>query len=176
MENAHTEWPDLDYTAKGIQFTPWPTEVQDDELYLGKLSYENKASIAQIAPDGLTLGLPAGDLSQSYMLEAYFVSVKKRLIVKFGFGEVIAFRVLDENALLELWDASQGNSRPARTTFRARGHKWQAESFLAFMSADSSPRFSYFVATEEECLEVVCKDEPVVSIIAPTMVDPERIT
>ncbi len=36
MTKSPSEWPNLDYTAKGIQFAPWPTIVENDDLYLGK--------------------------------------------------------------------------------------------------------------------------------------------
>ena len=116
------------------------------------------------------MGLPSSEPPQRQTLEATFVSVTKTAVIRFGFSGVIAFRVLDENGLLELWQASAATPRPAHATFRARGHKWADESFLVFLAEGDAPRFSYFVATRSTCLEVVCYDEPSVSNLGPALV------
>ncbi|WP_342249554.1 hypothetical protein [Sphingomonas sp. OTU376] len=85
---------------------------------------------------------------------------------------MIAFRVLDENGLLDLWHASASTPRPGQTTFRATGHPWSQESFLAFLGAGDCPRFSYFIATSDLCLELVCSADPAVEIVGPALVAP----
>jgi len=97
----------LDLTADGVQFAEWRTEVENDDLTL--LS--------------LTLG-------EGRSLTAVFEAQTLRSQVVFAFAETRAFRVLDEGGLLELWAASRVHPRPASTTFRVRGHQWQAESPL----------------------------------------------
>lgn len=148
-----------------VEFAPWQTDVENDRLFLGRLCFEEGSPIVVLVREGVALDLPpSSPIDQS--LEVDFISVEKCAVIRFGFTDVIAFRVLDESALLELWYASETSPRPARTTFRARGHRWNDESKLAFhQSRGDSPRFSYFVATEDRCLEVVCRDEPVVKNI-----------
>lgn len=169
MNNDEAETSSLDFTANGVEFSPWSTEVENDQLFLGRLSFEEGAPLVTLPEEGLALSLPSGR-TQDHALEATFVSSDKKAVIRFGFNGVIAFRVLDENGLLELWSASAATPRPAQSTFRARGHKWMDESFLVFLDRGEKARFSYFVATNDLCLEVVCRDEPEVTEIGPAVV------
>jgi len=159
----------LDLTANGVEFAAWPTGVENDDLALGKLSYDLGGRLVTL-PEGRSIGLPSSEKPQRQMLEATFVSITKTAVIRFGFSNVIAFRVLDENGLVELWAASAASPRPTYATFRARGHKWADESFLVFLAEGDLPRFSYFVATDDACLEVVCDDEPTVTDLGPAVV------
>ena len=145
------------------------TEVENDRLFLGKVSFEEAPPLVTLAHEGLALSLPESR-SQDHLLEATFVSANKKAVIRFGFDGVIAFRVLDEDGLNELWHASAATPRPAHTTFRARGHKWADESVLVFLDVGYEARFSYFVATANLCLEVVCYDEPTVLNVGPAVV------
>ena len=152
----------IDFTAAGVEFAPWPTPVENDDLHLGKLSFNLGSPLVTYVQEGLTFALPGATTPQVPELEATFVSRNKGAVIRFGFDEVIAFRVLDEDALLELWDASTACTRPARTTFRTRGHAWTSESPLVFSDATQKCRFNYLVATNDWCLEVICRSEPTV--------------
>ena len=127
----------LDLTRDGVQFAKWRTAVQDDALALRSVGY-----------------------SDARILTASFTALNRKEDVEFRFPDTWAFRVLDEGALLELWAASSEAPRPAQTTFRVRGHKWQDESFLAWIHGTSEPYFSYMIATDWDCLEVVCHGRP----------------
>lgn len=161
-------------TATGVEFSPWPTEVENDDLWLGKLSFDVGAPLVTIIKDKTTYSLPSSDPSHKRTLEADFVSIDKSAVIRLIFQNVIAFRVLEENGLLELWGASDVNPRPASTTFRARGHKWSEESVLVFMAEGSELRFSYFVATDMHCLEVVCPEDPIVTNMGPALVTTQK--
>ncbi len=63
-------------------------------------------------------------------LEAALLSREKRAVVRSGFQQVAAFRVLIERGPLQLWRASSTMPRPGRTTFKVRGHARQEESGL----------------------------------------------
>lgn len=162
--------PKLDFTAKGVEFSDWKTVVENDVLYLGRLSFEDPSPLVTLFQEGLTLSLRNPDSERTHALEATFISLTRRSEIRFRFNGVVAFRVLDENGLLELWEASVANPRPAQATFRARGHQWTAESMLVFLDVGDEPRFSYFVATDDRCLEVVCREEPDVREIGPAIV------
>lgn len=165
---SNQSFPDL--TAKGVEFAAWPTEVENDKLLFGRVSFDPGCELGAF-PDGTSLGLPPVNPRQQEMLEATFVSINKKTIFRFGFDRVIAFRVLDENGLTELAQASAETPPPAYTTFRARGHKWADESFLVFLADEGdAPRFSYFVMTDDTCLEVVCDDEPSVTCLGSAVV------
>ncbi|WP_155912071.1 hypothetical protein [Methylobacterium sp. 77] len=159
-----------DQTPTGIVFSPWPTDVESDDLWLGRLSFDVGTPLVIFAKDNISYSLPSTNPNHDHSLEADFVSTDKKAVIRFAFQGVIAFRMLDENGLLELWEASNSDPRSAKTTFRARGHKWSDESFLVFMAGGSEQRSSYFIATEAHCLEVVCDAEPSVTNIGPALV------
>ena len=152
------DWP------PDIQFAPWNTLVQNDELVLWRVNFEEPYSINYALNEGLISSPKIGNVALASLFKATFLCRPRKSLIHFDFGEVRAFRVLNENSLLELWTQSETTPRPASTTFRARGHKWQRESVMTFMDASSAPRFSYFVATDFECLEVVCENEPSVTV------------
>ena len=160
----------LDLTADGVEFAPWSTIVENDDLHLGKVSFDVGSPIVTYCQSGLSYALPPAGPPQHRELEATFVSIDKGTVIRFGFKDVIAFRVLDENGLLELWQASAATPRPAQTTFRARGHAWADESFLVFLDEGLKARYSYFVATGDLCLEVVCYSEPDVAELGPAVI------
>ncbi|MCK2056714.1 hypothetical protein [Methylobacterium sp. 37f] len=162
-------------TPTSVEFGPWPTDVDMDELWFGKLNFDVGAPLVTLIEASTSYSLPLSSPDHNHRLEADFVSIERGSVFRFTFEEVIAFRVLDENGLLELWDASSASPRPAKTTFRARGHAWTRESFLVFMAQGSETRFSYFVATEEHCLEVVCHKEPKLTDMGPARVTTARL-
>ena len=131
----------LDLTANGVEFAPWPTVVENDQLALVAIA-----------------------LSEDRILTAVFSSKEKQANVEFTFDQVDAFRVLDENGLLELWAVSRERTRPAQTTFRVRGHMWQKESPLAWIHGAEEPYYSYMVATGWDCLEVISINPPHINV------------
>jgi hypothetical protein len=155
--------------ATNITFAAWPTIVENDDLALGRLHLDLGSPLLTFA-SGKSLGLPHGGSISRYVLEATFISVEKEAVIRVASNDVVAFRVLDENGLVDLWSASQAMQRSGRATFRATGHKWTDESFLVFLDGGERPRFSYFVATKDLCLELVCVDEPVVEVVGPAAV------
>lgn len=155
--------------AASIEFAAWPTVIENDELALGSLHFDLGSPLLTFA-NGKSLALPSGRPVSRYMLEATFISIEKEAVVRVASNDAIAFRVLDENGLTDLWTASRTKQRSGRATFRATGHKWTDESFLVFLDSGERPRFSYFVATSDLCVELVCLNEPVVEVIGPAVV------
>ncbi|WP_341711139.1 hypothetical protein [Erythrobacter sp.] len=133
----------LDLTADGVHFAEWQTVVQDDDLELVSIN-----------------------LANDHSLVATFACERLQADVVFTFSDVRAFRVVDEGGLLQLWAASKSNPRPAQTTFCVRGHQWQSESPLAWLHGTDKPYFSYMIATDWDCLEVVAFDPPEVGVKA----------
>ena len=167
MNDEATSTP-IDLPAS-IEFAAWPTVVENDDLALGRLNFDVGSPLISF-PSGKSLALTSKGRTQQYVLEATFISVEKEQVIRFASNEVIAFRVLDENGLLDLWHASETAPRPGRTTFRATGHKWTGESFLVFLEEGEKPRFSYFIATNDLCLELVCYSDPLVEVLGPAVV------
>ncbi len=74
------------------------------------------------------------------------------------FEVVSAFRVLDEHGLLELWEkTSELGGRPAARTFKVRNHAWTKESPITFLASDG---WSYIMATDFDCIEIVSVTPP----------------
>lgn len=82
-----------------------------------------------------------------------------------AFSYVSAFRVLDEGGLLELWNkTTEFGGRPARTSFRVRGHLWTKESPLSFLQ---SAGWSYFICSHLNCVEIVTTESPTITSRSP---------
>lgn len=79
MAENPSEWHNLDYTAKGIQFAPWPTIVENDDLYLGRVNYFPQVPLVSFA-DGLTLSMPPERASDKSELEAFLYPLKAALL------------------------------------------------------------------------------------------------
>ena len=145
-----------------IEFAPWPTDVEDDDLTLVGLRNGGHAAI-NFVKDVHTIELTLNYADCERGLEATFISREKMASVVFYFRDVSGFRVLDENGLVDLWNAPKNTPRPASTTFRVKGHLWQTESELLWIMRGCE--FSYMVATDWDCLELITDCEPSVKII-----------
>lgn len=148
-------------TPSSIVFAPWRTPVENDELSLVSLKYGGASTIVDCPSKGFSLEAPASGSLAAGDLEAVFLSVDKKDVVVFRFERPMAFRVLDEHGLLEIWAASAETPRPAQTTFMVKGHQWQQESELSWFMGGTE--FSLMIATGWNCLEVVGR-EPTVEL------------
>ncbi|PKP93256.1 MAG: hypothetical protein CVT77_06320 [Alphaproteobacteria bacterium HGW-Alphaproteobacteria-16] len=169
MDHQPTDPPEV---PNGIEFAPWNTVVESDDLHMVRLRYGEGPSKVDFPSDGFALELPGDEVGRTSRLEATFLSREKRAAVVFYFENVSAFRVLDEHGLLDIWNASMHLPRPANSTFKVRGHKWQEESFLSWEMFDC--KFSLMIATNWDCLEVVTADEPRVEL-KPAIVTEYRV-
>jgi len=79
-------------------------------------------------------------------------------IYRVTFNSISAMRLLDEGGLLEFWlKTEELGGRPGQTTFRVRNHGWAEESLISFLETDG---WSFVIASENECLEVVSAETP----------------
>ncbi len=86
-------------------------------------------------------------------------------IYRVTFTDIAAMRLLDEGGLLEFWQKTEARGgRPGRTTFRVRNHAWTRESVISFLPSDG---WSYVIASDDECLEVVSAAVPQVTAETP---------
>ncbi len=118
-----------------FSFAPWNTPVAELSVEVVSIEYSGSSSLV------IRIGVPAtGQLW------------------RVTFASVSAFRVLDEHGLLQIWEeTAKAAGRPARTTFRVRNHLWTKESVVTFLATDG---WSYLLATEDTCVEVVSALEP----------------
>lgn len=116
-------------------FGPWETPFENARVELRRVEYRN----------GGALEFDVHDLDAD---ADYRVS----------FAEISAFRVLDEHGLQELWEkTSELGERPGASSFKVRNHAWTRESPITFLASEG---WSYIVATDFDCIEIV-------SVIAP---------
>lgn len=82
-------------------------------------------------------------------------------IYRLVFPTIAAVRLLDEGGLLEFWQkTTELGGRPGRTTFRVRNHAWTRESAVSFLASDG---WSFVIASDNECLEVVSVTVPTIT-------------
>ena len=82
-------------------------------------------------------------------------------IYRLVFPTISAMRLLDEGGLLEFWEkTSELGGRPGRTTFRLRNHAWTHESFVSFLASDG---WSFVIASDDDCLEVLSLAAPIIT-------------
>ena len=153
--------PPSEATPPSIVFAPWSTPIENDELSLVSLSYGGALTEVDCVREGFSLEVPASRSVCVGDLEAVFLSVEKKSVIIFRFERPMAFRVLDEHGLVDIWAASRETPRPAKTTFLVKGHKWQQESELSWFMGGIE--FSLMIATNWNCLEVVGA-EPTIEI------------
>lgn len=118
-----------------VTFDVWRTPFQNAHLELERVEYLQGGGLRFWVRDVVT--------SAGYLV---------------SFKAVSAFRVLDEHGLQELWEkTSELGGRPAASTFKVRNHAWTKESPITFVASDG---WSYILATDFDCIEIVSVDAP----------------
>jgi hypothetical protein len=158
-------------TPSPVEFADWPTVIENDRLELVELVYRGLGTCVELPPEEVRLEVRPRRVAGPEFF-AVFLSLDTRRLYRVSVDVPGAFRVLDEHGLTEIWNASsEQGSRPAGTTFRVRNHGWSRESELSFfMGAEEG--FSYMVATDWDCLEIVCRTPPLVEEIGEAAVTP----
>lgn len=122
--------PAINTALHGLEFAPWRTPVEDDDLFLMGLKYGGSAPHEVTFPgEGFSLALDGTEGPNNYELEATFLSREKRAAVFFGFNKVSAFRVLDEGALLDLWKPRRRPHGPPHLLFWLEGISGRTKAF-----------------------------------------------
>lgn len=157
---------------EAIEFAPWPTPFENDRLELVSMSYRGLGTIVELHPENTRLAVPPTREESAPELDAVFLSLDQLKLFRVSVPQSGAFRVLDEHGLTELWAASsEQGGRPANATFRVRHHGWSRESVLSFVTF-ASDGYSYIVATDWACLEIVCPEPPDVEELGPPQISP----
>lgn len=145
-----------------VEFESWVTPFTDSALTILEVRAGGGSLRIADPATGRTIEIPSsGGPGDGELLVRVF-DAETASVYRLLFSSVAAFRMLDENSLLELWAATKGpEGRPGKSTFRVRGHMWSRESELAFFLG-SSGGWSYLIATDWDCVEVVCPEPPVV--------------
>ncbi len=153
-----------------VEFAPWPTPVENHRLELVDLRYRGRGAVVELPPEQLRLEVHPGREPDGPELTADFLNLDTQEVLRVSVSSCIAFRVLDEHGLTELWAAThEQGARPGNTTFKVRNHGWASESELSFFHG-ASDGFSYLIATAWACLEIICDEAPQVTTIGTAMV------
>lgn len=141
---------------EAITFAKWDTPFKDDDVEIFDLQYGNGGLETIFHDKNQKLSLPRKRNLDFHDLEIKIVSYQSNTIYSILYENISAFRLLDEHGLCDLWNALE--KRPSKTTFRVRNHGWCEESPLSFFM--SGNEYSFIIATDWECLEVICPSEP----------------
>ena len=142
-----------------MEFQSWPTPFENGSLWLVDLSWGTKEWTLEKS-NGVKY-LIKGDAKHEYHeLVARVFHEESQTIYQLLFESVNGFRCLDEHGLTEVWS----EQRPKFNTFKIRGHGWHKESPLTFFIGNDG-EWSHLIVTSDECLEVVCRESPIVKVI-----------
>ena len=142
-----------------MEFQSWPTPFENGSLWLVDLSWGTKEWTLEKS-NGVKY-LIKGDAKHEYHeLVARVFHEESQTIYQLLFESVNGFRCLDEHGLTEVWS----EQRPKFNTFKIRGHGWHKESPLTFFMGNDG-EWSHLIVTSDECLEVVCRESPIVKVI-----------
>jgi hypothetical protein len=151
-----SEWP-------GIEFARWVTPIENDSIYLVDVTFGD-GSFWTSDSNGRSFEVPPSRPNQGDGVLAIFFSIEQEALYEVRFYDAFTFRVLDEHGLVELWNATaEQGGRPGQATFRVRNHGWHRESELSFIMSGAD--YSYVLASNTTCLEVVTGSEPRVRFV-----------
>jgi hypothetical protein len=130
-------------SGDGFEFGRWETPFENAGVWIESVVYDPPSLAVRVSVHQTEWHVSESALSPE---RTYRV----------GFSRISAFRVLDEHGLLELWGNTQDEGRPGSCTFQVRNHMWTHESPLSFLMSDG---WSYVIATDAECVEIVDRGE-----------------
>ena len=142
-----------------MEFKSWPTPFENGSLWLVDLSWGTKEWTLEKS-NGVKYLIKGDAKHENHELVARVFHEESQTIYELLFESVNGFRCLDEHGLTEVWS----EKRPKFNTFKIRGHGWHKESPLTFFIGNDG-EWSHLIVTSDECLEVVCRESPIVKVI-----------
>lgn len=145
-----------------LTFQEWKTLFADDELVIMQVNYlSGELNTSRRTKDDKWITYTKSALYEdSNDLSITLFSFEKEAIYQVNFHRILAYRLLDEHGLCELWSAGD---RPITSTFRVGGHGWSKESELSFIMAGTN--YSYVIATYFDCVEIISSQEPEIKLV-----------
>lgn len=136
-----------------MEIQSWETPIGNGDIFIINLVWGCRDWYVEY-PDGLryevsTPGLTADDL------KVQIFHSKTETLYEMYCESPGAYRMLDEHGLMEIWSSD----KILPNTFKVSSHGWSNESPLSFFH-HSKDGWSYIIATDGECLEVVTRLEP----------------
>ena len=162
MNDTNTVVPVHSFASGEFEFGEWRTPFSDSDVTILEVAYAPKRPDPDDKPryyrDQSLLRTPGDD-----DLVARVYNSDTDCIFRAVFSETIAFRLLDEHGLTQLWSKTEElGGRPAKSTFRVRNHLWTAESRISFIHG-TDDGWSFVIASDLECLEVLSVRPPLIT-------------
>jgi len=142
-----------------MQFDTWSTPFEHGTIFLVDLSWGAKTWTLEKA-DGTKYEIKGNDKLDNVDLVARVFHLESEMLYEIAFGIVNGHRCLDEHGLTEIWSSNP----PQTNTYKIKGHSWHNESPLSFFMGNDN-EWSYLIVTGDECLEVICRNEPSVGVV-----------
>lgn len=140
-----------------FEFGEWTTPFTDASVEILEIAYAPIPTRGTHTPHAASLLHEQAGSD----LVARVYAVDADTIYRLIFPTIAAMRLLDEGGLLEFWQkTTELGGRPGRTTFRVRNHAWTHESVVSFLASDG---WSFVIASDNECLEVVSVTGPIIT-------------
>ncbi len=142
-----------------FEFQEWTTPFTNSGVEILEVAYAPKrASSTDAFPHDVNTLMRENDSND---LVARIYVYDSGNIYRLVFPQIRGMRLLDEGGLLEFWEkTSELGGRPGRTTFRVRNHAWTRESVVSFLESDG---WSFVIASDNECLEVLSATAPIIT-------------
>ena len=137
-----------------MEFEQWKTPFDSGTAWIVDLSWGVKEWTLE-KPNGFKYTIFGSDSHRKDELIARVFHESSESLFEVVYESVNGFRILDEHGLTEIWN----DSPPKANTFKVKNHGWHKESPLTFFMGNDN-EWSHLIATDEECLEVVCHDSP----------------
>lgn len=138
-----------------FEFGEWTTPFTDAPVEILEVAYAPRGTEPHMLVHASSRDQEGRDLV------ARVCSLDTKSIYRLVFPAIAAMRLLDEGGLLEFWQKTQKlGGRPGLTTFRVRNHAWAHESVVSFLGSDG---WSFVIASDNECLEVVSVSAPIIT-------------
>ncbi|MEP0069362.1 hypothetical protein [Pyruvatibacter sp.] len=147
---------------EGLQFARWETPFEDQAVELLEVAYTPVTHWPEdLRPpirDRSIIRLEENDGALTIRLERTVGA--RGSIIRVQFGWLDAYRVIDEGTLHDMWPAKHAwSDKLGLSTFRVLAMQGHPHHWSGAVHAD---RWAYFIATQDECVEVITGCKPVV--------------
>ena len=142
-----------------MEVKEWDTPFKEGTIFIVDLSWSGKNFSVEYH-EGPAYELSGSKKHSDYALIVSIFHLETEAVYDVMFKVVSGFRLLDEGGLLELWTPEKRFPNCALI----KGHLWSKESPITFLSGYED-EWSHFIATEDECVEVVAHEHPQIKFV-----------
>lgn len=157
MSDATSEADIHKFGSGEFEFGEWATPFADADIEILEFVHSPRRPWPDDAPFHYRMGSLLRSHNDADLVARIYVYEPEK-VYRVTFDRISAVRLLDEGGLLEIWAKTEElGGRPGQTTFLVRNHAWTEESVLSFLATDG---WSFIIASDNECLEVVSANPP----------------